>query len=91
MKYLLVLLMLPFAAMSQKTNGQLLQTATYYIGDTIQRTDTVRATLHITNSKLNRLQYVPGYVLMQNGCVKGYLSRQRKELPKKVEVWGYTN
>jgi hypothetical protein len=51
--------------------------------------DTVRCILKITNSKLNKLQPVPGYVIISNGLVKGYLSRRKKPLPKKVEVWGY--
>jgi hypothetical protein len=52
------------------------------------RPDTVRCVLHITNSKLNKLQAVPGYVIMSSSGRKlGYLSRLRKPLPKKVEVW----
>ena len=80
--------MLPFAAMTQSTQGVVFNgpTLTVYNPNKI---DTVRAILHITNSKLSKIQYVPGYVLLQNGSVKGYLSRQRKPLPKKVEVWGY--
>jgi hypothetical protein len=51
------------------------------------KTDTVHCVLHITNSKLNKLQAVPGYAIITNGRIKGFLSRQRKPLPKKVEVW----
>jgi hypothetical protein len=88
MKYLFILLMLPFAAIAQSTQGVVFNgpELTFYNPDKI---DTVRATLHITNSKLSKIQIVPGYVLLQNGRVKGYLSRRRKPLPKKVEVWGY--
>lgn len=88
MKYIIILLMLPFAAIAQSTQGVVFNGPTHTLRNP-NKIDTVRATLHITNSKLSKIQLVPGYVLLQNGCVKGYLSRQRKELPKKVEVWGY--
>lgn len=51
------------------------------------KTDTVKTILIITNSKLSKPQPVPGYVLKRNGCVVGYLSRQKKTFPKKITVW----
>jgi hypothetical protein len=54
-----------------------------------QKRDTVRAILHITNSKLKSLQHVAGYVIIENKKVVGYLTRRKKEFPRKVEVWGY--
>jgi len=56
---------------------------------TAQKRDTVKAILHITNSKLKSLQHVAGYVIFENKKVVGYLSRRKKEFPRKVEVWGY--
>jgi hypothetical protein len=88
MKYLIILLILPFAATAQSTQGVVFNGPALSVYNP-NKIDTVRTTLHITNSKLSKLQYVPGYVVLQNGRVKGYLSRQRKPLPKKVEVWGY--
>ncbi len=57
---------------------------------TVVRIDTVRCILYITNSKLDKLQNVPGYVILQGNKVKGYLSRRKKVLPRRVEVWGYS-
>jgi hypothetical protein len=53
------------------------------------KVDTVKAELRITNSKLNGLQSVAGHVILKNGCVVGYLSRNRKQFPKKVTVWSH--
>jgi hypothetical protein len=78
---LLLLTALPIAASAQLTTDK---TFTVYK----LQPDTVRCVLHITNSKLNKLQAVPGYVIMSSSGRKlGYLSRLRKPLPKKVEVW----
>lgn len=81
--------MLPFAAIAQTSEKNYYYNPQNIRIETVDKIDTVRATLHITNSKLSKIQLVPGYVLLQNGRVKGYLSRQRKTFPKKVEVWGY--
>jgi hypothetical protein len=75
------LCLLSIAAAAQLVTGQ---TISVYK----PQPDTVRCVLHITNSKLNKLQAVPGYVIMSSSGRKlGYLSRLRKPLPKKVEVW----
>lgn len=52
------------------------------------KVDTVATVLSITSHKVSSLQSVPGYKLVRNGCVVGYLSRQRKQLPRRVQVWG---
>ncbi len=52
------------------------------------KVDTVATVLAITSHKVSSLQSVPGYKLVRNGCVVGYLSRQRKQLPRRVQVWG---
>lgn len=50
--------------------------------------DTVATVLYITSHKVSALQDVPGYKLVRNGCVVGYLSRIKKQLPRRVQVWG---
>lgn len=57
--------------------------------DTVHYYDTIKAELRITNSKINSLQSVPGYVIKKNGKCIGYLSRLKKPLPKKVTVWSW--
>jgi S-adenosylmethionine:diacylglycerol 3-amino-3-carboxypropyl transferase len=52
------------------------------------KVDTVATVLTITSHKVSALQQVPGYKLLRNDCVVGYLSRQKKQLPRRVQVWG---
>jgi hypothetical protein len=51
--------------------------------------DTIPTILSITNSNLPKLQYVPGFKVVQQDSVVGFLSVRKKQFKPKVKVWGY--
>ena len=51
--------------------------------------DTIPTILSITNSKLPKLQLVPGFKVVQQDSVIGFLSVRKKQFSDKIKIWGY--